>query len=349
MLYDERGEVLAVTPHPYGRVPIVRLFDRRKARCQNIGHVALRGRRGAPARVLQPRLGADSVGHDAGSSACLQGPEDYVQADGAIPLGPSWLLPKKRNSQGTSVTYEGFEVIDFPKEGADSIRSNKADLREEVDRDAALVRPTGRDGVALSGLAKMLDQYDGNNRLAKIARVLARAEQAVAELALAVLGDGVVSERHRQEIQVVYPTDFDLFTASDVAAATADFQAIVARSGALPETEGLLLARLIAAPACRDSATRSTQAATGRSAATWLTRPGAGSVRLMKSALPGSSRRSTPTCTSGRNEAIGTGGARLIAWHRNRDTNREQRLARPDFDRHGPEPGSLGRPDSSGA
>src|SRR5690606_17879003 len=46
-------------------------------------------------------------------------------------------------------------------------------------------------------------------------------------------------------VEVVYPTDFDLFTAADVASATADFQALVARAGALPETEALMLGRLV--------------------------------------------------------------------------------------------------------
>ena len=73
----------------------------------------------------------------------LQGPEDFVQADGTIPIGPSWLLPKKKNTQGGSATYEGFEVVDFPKDGAESIRKNKADIRDDVDRDSALVTPDG--------------------------------------------------------------------------------------------------------------------------------------------------------------------------------------------------------------
>jgi hypothetical protein len=71
----------------------------------------------------------------------LQGPEDFVQADGTVPIGPSWLLPKKKNTQGGLVSYEGFDVVDFPKDGAESIRLNKADLRD--DRDAALAKPAG--------------------------------------------------------------------------------------------------------------------------------------------------------------------------------------------------------------
>jgi hypothetical protein len=37
----------------------------------------------------------------------------------------------------------------------------------------------------------------------------------------------------------------DLFTASDLASVTGEFQAIAARAGAVPITEGLLLSRLL--------------------------------------------------------------------------------------------------------
>ena len=175
-LYDADGQVLAVTPHPFGRVPIVRVFDRRKPRCYNVGQSRYEG----IAERQREYYNRDSeliLSDTTQAHPLLQGPEDYVQADGTIPIGPSWLLPKKKNVQGNSASYEGFDVVDFPKEGAESIRRNKADLRDDVDRDSALVRPTGRDGVAQSGLAKMLDHADGNNRLAKIAKVLAHVER----------------------------------------------------------------------------------------------------------------------------------------------------------------------------
>lgn len=243
-LYSAEGELLAAVPHPYGRVPIVRVFDRRKPRCRHIGQSRYEG----VAERQREYYNRDSeliLSDTTQAHPLLQAPEDFVQADGTVPIGPSWLLPKKKNSQGGAVTYEGFDVVEFPKEGAESIRRNKADLRDDVDRDSALVRPTGRDGAPQSGLAKLVDHSDGNNRLAKLARVLARAERAVAELALTVLGDGPPDPRELAAVEVVYPTDFDLFTASDVAAAAADFQALVARAGALPHTEGLLLGRLV--------------------------------------------------------------------------------------------------------
>lgn len=243
-LFDADGEVLAVNSNPFGVVPIVRVFDRRKPRCRNIGQ----SRYESIAERQREYYNRDSeliLSDTTQAHPLLQGPEDYVQADGTIPIGPSWLLPKKKNTQGGAATYEGFDVVDFPKGGAESIRKNKADIRDDVDRDSALVKPTGRDGVAQSGLSKLMDHADGNNRLAKIASGLAHAENAAAALALHVLGDGPAPAAEKDEIQVVYPSEFDLFTAVDVAGAAADFQSIVARAGALPVTEGLLLGRLV--------------------------------------------------------------------------------------------------------
>ena len=83
------------------------------------------------------------------------------------------------------------------------------------------------------GFPLLIDLADGNNRLARIAKVLARAELAIAELALTVHGDGPPDPTTLARVAIQYPTDFDLFTAADVAGATADFQGLVARAGAL--------------------------------------------------------------------------------------------------------------------
>jgi hypothetical protein len=243
-LYDADGNVLTVAPNPYGVVPIVRLFDRRKPRCRNIGQ----SRYESIAERQREYYNRDSeliLSDTTQAHPLLQGPEDFVQADGTIPIGPGWLLPKKKNSLGGTATYEGFDIVEFPKDGAESIRKNKTDIRDDVDRDSALVKPTGRDGVAQSGLSKLMDQADGNNRLTKIAKVLARAERLAAALALLVLDNGLFNAPRDAEVEVVYPADFDLFTASDVASAAADFQSLATAAGKLPITEGLLLSRLM--------------------------------------------------------------------------------------------------------
>ena len=243
-LYDAAGGPLSATPNPFGRVPIVRVFDRRKPRCRNIGQ----SRYESVAERQREYYNRDSeliLSDTTQAHPLLQGPEDFVQSDGTIPIGPSWLLPKKKNTQGGSATYEGFEVVDFPKGGAESIRRNKADIRDDVDRDAALVKPSGRAGAAQSGLSKAMDFADGNNRLAKIAKVLAGVERLASDLALCVARDGEPADPVREPVEIAYPTEFDLFAAGDVAGAAADFQTLVSKAGALPLTESLLLGRLL--------------------------------------------------------------------------------------------------------
>ena len=243
-LYNADAEVLSVTSNPFGVVPIMRVFDRRKPRCRNIGQ----SRYESIAERQREYYNRDSeliLSDTTQAHPLLQGPEDFVQSDGTIPIGPSWLLPKKKNTQGGSATYEGFDVVAFPKDGAESIRKNKADIRDDVDRDSSLVKSSGRDGVAQSGLSKLMDHADGNNRLTKMAKMLARTERVAAELALLVRDDGIESALEADAIEIVYPADFDLFTASDVAAATAEFQSVVGRSGPLPVTEGHMLSRLV--------------------------------------------------------------------------------------------------------
>jgi hypothetical protein len=250
-LYDARGErVAGPVEHPHGRVPIIRLFDRRRPRSGNVGMP----RYEALAELQREYYNRDSeliLSDTTQAHPLLQGPEDYVQPDGTVPIGPNWLLPKKKNASGASASYEGFDVIQFPKEGADSIRLNKADLRDAADRAAHLLKPAGAGGgtgstVAQSGISKRLDHAAGNDLLCKIAAMLGRAEQRIAELALAVLaGGGHAADRRSAPVKVHYPSQFDLFTAEDLAGTIAQFQSILDAGGNAPRTEGQLLRKLI--------------------------------------------------------------------------------------------------------
>ncbi|MGO9598111.1 MAG: hypothetical protein ACLP7Q_08975 [Isosphaeraceae bacterium] len=250
-LFDQGGKPVAgPIPHPYGRVPIIRVFDRRRPRFRNIGLP----RYESIAEIQREYYNRDSeliLSDTTQAHPLLQGPEDYVQPDGTVPIGPNWLLPKKKNASGASATYEGFDVVPFPKEGAESIRLNKADLRDAADRAALLLKPAGSGGstgstVAQSGISKRLDQAAGNDLLSKIAGMLGRAEKQISELALLVLDNGTnTAQREGEFIKVSYPTQFDLFTAEELAGTIAQFQGILAAAGNAPETESELLRRLI--------------------------------------------------------------------------------------------------------
>lgn len=262
-LYDDKSVVLDTKTHPFRRVPIVRLFDKRRPRCRNVGVPRYEG----VADLQREYYNRDSeliLSDTTQAHPLLQGPEDYITPEGTVPIGPGYLLPKKKNTSGTTVSYEGFDVVEFPKDGADSIRRNKLDIRDAVDRDAKLTKPAGSAGttggtVSQSGVSKRLDHTDGNTLLAGIAAVLEQAEHKVAELAALVLYDGrppaskpmpeprpgEPMPREEPGTRITYPRTFDLMTAEEFAATFAEFQGVTAQAGALPTVEGELLCKLV--------------------------------------------------------------------------------------------------------
>jgi hypothetical protein len=245
-LFDANGFVIESVEHHFGRVPIERLFLSRKSRTRNVGQSRYEG----IAERQREYYNRDSeliLSDTLQAHPLMQGPEDLIQPDGSIPIGPGWLLPMKKNNTGSSISYKGFEVVDFKKDGAESIRRNKADIRDDVDRDSALVRSVDRAGVPQSGVAKTIDLHDGNNRLAKLAKTLARAERLIVRLAVVILNEGQIDkiEEDLQVVRIEYPSEFDLLTTSELADATRVFQKIVESAGRLPRTESLLLSRLL--------------------------------------------------------------------------------------------------------
>lgn len=250
-LYDAGGAKIDEAEHPFGVVPIVRLFCRRKPRCENVGQspvesIAERQREyynRDSELILSDVLQAHPV---------IMAPEDCILPDRSVPLGPGYLLPKKKSSMGTTVSYEGWDVLEFPKGGADSIRSNKAEIRDDVDRDAGLVKPagasgTGRSTVAQSGVSKQLDNETLHNRLSTVVRFLEEAENRLIELALIVLHDGDPPRPNADgssPVEIQYPRQFHLNAADRLAAAAIDFQAVLAAAGDAPDAESKFLAEI---------------------------------------------------------------------------------------------------------
>ena len=262
-LYDDEGNTLATVPHGFGRVPIVRVFDRRKPRCRNVGQ----SRMESIAERQREYYNRDSeliLSDTTQAHALLQGPEDFVQADGTIPIGPANLLPMKKNSNGGATSYEGFSVIEFPKGGADSLRLNKADIRDDVDRDARLTKPAGSAGtskgtVGQSGVSKQYDHDGLHSTLSGVAKMLAVAERTAAEFALCVLTEGKPPKDRADAVKISYPTVFSLYAAPELAEIAVEFQGILAASGDAPETEAAILGEIVrkALPG-RDDATYET-------------------------------------------------------------------------------------------
>ena len=247
--YDRSGQQVGEPfPHGYGAIPIVRLFDRRRPRMKNIG---------LPRYELIAELQREYYNRDSElvlsdstqSFPLLQGPDDYVSADGTIPVGPNWLLPMKGNAAGSGKTYQGFAYIDPPKGAAESLRANKADMRDSVDRHACLTKPAGAAGtsansVSQSGVSKQLDATTGNDLLSKIAKMLGRNEIVIGRLALLVLHNGK-DTTDPGAVQVTYPSEFDLMSAGEIADLLGKIQMLVNSAGAAPTTEGIAFGKLI--------------------------------------------------------------------------------------------------------
>ena len=126
VLYDQSGKVVAgPVEHPFGRVPIVRVFDRRRPRLRNIGLP----RYESIAELQREYYNRDSeliLSDTTQAHPLLQGPEDYVQADSTVPIGPNWLLPKKEKRQRRhgdlrrirrGSVSQGWGRVDPPEQG----------------------------------------------------------------------------------------------------------------------------------------------------------------------------------------------------------------------------------------
>jgi hypothetical protein len=262
--YDVNGQPLApvrrmqetaaprgnVVYHDYGVVPILRIFDRRRPRCRNVGlpryEMIAEQQREYYNRDSELILSDTTQAHP-----LMQAPAEYVSPDSTIPIGPGWVLPKMKVTAGNSVHYEGFDVIEFPKGSADSIRLNKHDLRDAVDRLAGLTKPAGAQGssgqtVSQSGISKQLDATTGHDLLGNISKTLKRVEETIRDLFWLVHGNGNPNEVAAKNTKIEYPAVFDLYSTEELAAAIIEFQAIMSSaSGEFPETEGELYTALL--------------------------------------------------------------------------------------------------------
>lgn len=249
--YDDDGNMIGQkVEHPYGRVPICRVFYERRARCRNVG----RSHYEETADLQREYYNRDSeliLSDTLQAHPMVQAPEDYITADGEIKTGPDYVLPKKLMSGGTGQSfYEGWDILDFPKGASDSIRLNKQDIRDAVDRANALTKPAGAAGtgagtVSQSGISKQMDQAAGNDLLAKIAKALERVEGEISELYYLVAGRGKIDMAALEKTVIEYPTEFDLATPIDMAEFTGRVQLMLQTAGVAPVIEKELFSRLL--------------------------------------------------------------------------------------------------------
>ena len=235
-------------PHPYGRVPIVRLFDRKKHRSAMVG----KSRYEYVAELQREYYNRSSeliLSDVLQAHPLLSGPEESCKPDGTLSIGPGFVLPKKHDTSTGAGGYEGWEYVGPSKDPADSIRKNMQMLEDAKDRAACLTKPagaagTGRGTVGQSGISKRLDHKTGNKLLSKIAAALAKAERDLAEYAVTVCLGRPITRDDLDDLKVAYPARFDLFSLDELAAGITDLQTLVSGVGELPQAETLLISSL---------------------------------------------------------------------------------------------------------
>lgn len=249
-LFGPEGKLIDRVPHGFGRVPIVRLFDKRNLRRQHIG----KSRYESVAHLQREYYNRNSeliLSDTLQAHPLLQMPEDFLQAEGTVSVGPSFVLPMKKNTDGSGgVNYERSSYLEPPKGAADSLRQNLELIENAIDRETKMTKPAGAAGttgktVAQSGVSKRLDAVEGNELLPKLARSLAHAEETMAEFALLILRDKTPDPADIEQIKIWYPTTFDLFSIDDLVESALNFQTILSQSGDAPEAEIAMLTTIV--------------------------------------------------------------------------------------------------------
>jgi hypothetical protein len=246
VLYDVDGKPYGPNPehpHTYGIVPIIRLFDRRLPRLQNTGLSNYRFLAEVQREVYN-RKSELVVSDTTQAFPQLQCPEEFIELQ-TVPVGPNWVLPMRKH--GETGQYQGFEYVDPPKGAADSIRRNVEDMIQEADRDAALVAPAGSESttVSQSGLSKAFDHVEASDLLSDLAQSLQKAENFIVRLAYTVMMGGTIGKEQLDQIAIIYPGEFDLFSPEDFATGAMNFETTLPMAGELPKVEAAFFSQWV--------------------------------------------------------------------------------------------------------
>lgn len=250
--YDAKGKEIKRFDHNYGFIPIGREFCKRRPSCRHVGLPPYE----VIAEIQREYYNRDSeliLSDSIQAHPVVQGPEDFIKPDSVIGIGPGYVMPMKKDASKGG--YQGWEVLDFPKGAADSIRTNKNDLRDTADRAACLTKPAGSAGTSggtmgQSAASKRLDASTGNELLGKLAATLQHVEEDIAAMVLQVLK----IKPGEDEVKIGYPRQFDLWNADELMTAIQNFELIIGQVGDAPETEQALLCKAVRLmlPGCDD-------------------------------------------------------------------------------------------------
>ena len=246
ILYNFDGsEILDQAEHKFGRVPIIRLTAIKKHRSKMVGksvYQAVAGLQRAYYNLDSELILSDTL--QATPLLCI--PEDFLKGDITLSIGAQFALPMKKNQETGGYTAPVY--IAPQSNPADSLRKDKEDLRAAADRAACLSKPAGAETpgtVGQSGLSKQMDMHTGHKMLTSIAKILAKAETFVAELALVVKYERDLTPEETQSIKIGYPSKFDIQGPAAMLLEISQLQLIANAVGNLPMVEQALLSAAV--------------------------------------------------------------------------------------------------------
>jgi hypothetical protein len=240
-LYDPEGNVLGTGSHSYMIAPIVRLFDKKSIRSDDVARSRFWGV-ADKSRTYYNEESELILNNTFHNCPILQGPPDDGSGsdDDGIPIGRNLILKMVPDRNGNPVGYQYLTPSSEPNQ---FMVQRLSMIQGQMEAEAGLSRSVGAVGqggevgpVAQSGISKAYDQQEGGDYLAGIARMLGTNDYAVLLLALIVLSDGGATESEIRSISSNYPSRFNLLTFDQIAIITLAIQQFKAGSvGQVPE------------------------------------------------------------------------------------------------------------------
>lgn len=244
-LYDYEGEEIGpYMPHQFGRVPIRRQISKV---CHRDPHVG-KSRYEEVAELQRDYYNVDSeriLSATLHAHPTLQGPIDMCRSDSTVSFGPQYILPMPKDA--TTGHYAPWSFVTPSTDPSEALRRDKQDLLDRRDQIACIAKPAGAarthgsggggSTVAQSGVSKQLDHVSGHKLLTSLSKSLAAAERIIAEYALMVLRNGVLTDDDRASIKVGYPAKFELFGPGEQIDNLTKLQLTFTGCGQAPKTE----------------------------------------------------------------------------------------------------------------
>ncbi len=231
--------------HGLGRVPIVRLFDKRVLRLRNVGKsrvLSIAEHQKAAFNLESEQVLADAFA----AHSLLQVPPGLDQAQAEVKVGPGGMLPAGKLN-GAVVDWK---YVTPPPSTQESRERHLGRIADAVDRASFRVKPAGASSTGpttmQSGIAKAIDHSEGAKVLSEIAETLADVERVVAEYALWLAAGGPPDADALESIAIEYPREFQFDDPADLALSIQILQQLAGAAGLLPEAETDLLQKLIA-------------------------------------------------------------------------------------------------------